>query len=106
MRNPEQKSKEQGTDRPGLFGINYIMPFIRPYGRKTVVMLLLGFLSSLADTIFPLFNRYALNHFIPEQSLRGFPVFILLYVILLTISRRCRLAISTTTVSAMCWPEP
>ncbi|MEE1050989.1 MAG: ABC transporter transmembrane domain-containing protein, partial [Lachnospiraceae bacterium] len=85
MRNPEQKSKERGTDRPGLFGINYIMPFIRPYGRKTIVMLFLGFLSSLADTVFPLFNRYALNHFIPEQSLRGFPVFILLYVILLAL---------------------
>ena len=59
MRNQEQKSKEHSTDRPGLFGVNYIMPFIRPYGRKIVVMLLLGFLSSLADTIFPLFNRYA-----------------------------------------------
>ena len=85
LRNQEQKSKEHSTDRPGLFGINYIMPFIRPYGRKTVIMLFLGFLSSLADTIFPLFNRYALNHFIPEQSLRGFPVFILLYVILLAL---------------------
>ena len=85
MRDQEQKSKEHSADRPGLFGVNYIMPFIRPYGRKTVVMLLLGFLSSLADTIFPLFNRYALNHFIPEQSLRGFPVFILLYVILLAL---------------------
>ena len=85
VRVKDMKNKEHHTGRPGLFGVHYIMPFIRPYGRKTTVMLFLGFLSSLADTIFPLFNRYALNHFIPERSLRGFPVFILLYVILLAL---------------------
>ena len=47
-----KQARKQNTNRaesPGLFGIRYIMPFLRPYGRKTIVMLFLGFLSSLAD---------------------------------------------------------
>ena len=54
-----------------LFGIPKLMPFIRPYGKKLIFMIGLGILSSLADTIFPLFNSYAIDHFIAQRTTRG-----------------------------------
>ena len=63
-----------------LFGIPKLMPFIRPYGKKLIFMIGLGILSSLADTIFPLFNSYAIDHFIAQRTTRGIVYFVLLYL--------------------------
>lgn len=63
-----------------LFGIPKLMPFIRPYARTVILMIVLGALSSLADTIFPLFNQYAIDHFIAHGTLRGLPMFVGLYL--------------------------
>ena len=62
-----------------LFGIPKLMPFIKPYGRTVILMIVLGILSSLADTVFPLFNRYALDHFIAGRTMQGIGLFVLLY---------------------------
>ena len=45
-------------------------------------MILLGGLSSVIDALYPLFNRYALDHFIADRTLTGIGVFIALYVCL------------------------
>ncbi len=63
-----------------LFGIPKLMPFIRPYGKKLIFMILLGALSSLADTVFPLFNSYAIDHFIAHKTTGGIVYFVLLYL--------------------------
>ena len=63
-----------------LFGIPKLMPFIRPYGKKLIFMILLGALSSLADTVFPLFNSYAIDHFIAHKTTGGLVYFVLLYL--------------------------
>ena len=41
--------------------------------------IVLGILSSLADSVYPLFNSYALNHFIAENTLDGLLYFVLAY---------------------------
>ena len=46
-------------------------------------MVILGALSSLADSLYPLFNRYALEHFVAGRTLEGLFVFIALDLILL-----------------------
>jgi len=66
-----------------LFGIPKIWPFLKPYRGAIILMVSLGFLSSLIDAIYPLFNRYALNHFVGGQTLEGIPVFIALYLAVL-----------------------
>ena len=63
-----------------MFGIPKLMPFIRPYGKKLIVMILLGILSSLADTIYPLFNSYAIDHFIAGRTVDGMVRFVALYL--------------------------
>ncbi|WP_248404209.1 ABC transporter ATP-binding protein [Butyrivibrio fibrisolvens] len=66
-------------------GIPKLLPYVRPYKKIIVQMVTLGMLSSLADSAYPLFNQYAINNFIGHGTLKGLPVFIALYVIVLTL---------------------
>ena len=63
-----------------FFGLGKMIPFIRPYIVGMLVMILLGTLSSVADSIYPLFNRYAINHYIALGTLDTLTTFILLYL--------------------------
>ena len=57
----------------------------RPYIKEMAVMITAGFICSACDSIFPLFNRYALDHFIALKTLDTLAVFIVLYAVLLMI---------------------
>ena len=61
------------------FGIPKILPYLKPYKKKMIGMMLLGFLVSAIDAIFPLFNRYAIDHFIGLQTLDTLGIFVTLY---------------------------
>ncbi len=50
------------------FGIPRILPFLGHVRKAIVGMVALALLSSLVDIILPLFQRYALDHFIGEQT--------------------------------------
>ena len=63
-----------------LLGIPALLPYLKPYRKTLVVMVLLGLVASGVDSIMPLFNRYALNHFIGEQTLDTMTVFIISYI--------------------------
>ncbi len=61
----------------------------RPYRRGHIAMLILGSVTTICDSIFPLFNRYAIDNFIGRMTLDFMTVFILLYVGLLLIQTVC-----------------
>ena len=67
------------------FGIPKLIPYVKPYRRKIILMVSLGILSSVADAVFPLFNRYALDHFVAEKTLQGLGFFCVLFVVLLVL---------------------
>ncbi|MBQ7371194.1 MAG: ABC transporter ATP-binding protein, partial [Blautia sp.] len=48
-------------------------------------MLLMGFGSSVIDAVYPLFNRYALNHFVAGKTLDTLGIFITLYLLILIV---------------------
>ncbi len=83
MTDERRKTGEQS--RLPFFGIGRILPVIKPYGFTICVMMLLGLLTSLADSVFPLFNRYAIDHFIAEKTLAGLGSFLGLYVLVLLV---------------------
>ena len=62
-----------------FFGVPRLFPYLKPYRLRIAVMILLGGLSSAIDALYPLFNRYALNHFVGERTLRGMGIFIAVY---------------------------
>ena len=66
-----------------FFGIPRLHPYIKQYYPKIIFMIILGILSSLVDSIYPIFNRYALDNFVGKQTLNGLTVFIILYVSIL-----------------------
>lgn len=63
-----------------LFGITKLWPFIKPYKKTMMIMIVTGIIPSLIDSVYPLFSQYALNHFIALQTLDTFKVFVLCYL--------------------------
>lgn len=39
------------------FGIPKLLPFVKPYKKIMISMIIMGALSSLIDSIYPLFNQ-------------------------------------------------
>ncbi len=68
-----------------LFGIPRLYPYIKQYIPKIIFMIALGVLSSLADSLFPIFNRYAIDNFVGKKILEGMTAFVLLYVFVLVL---------------------
>ncbi len=60
-----------------------MMTVSRPYRRALVVMIILGAFTTVCDSLFPLFNRYAIDNFIGKGTLDGLGIFTVLYVALL-----------------------
>lgn len=77
-----------------FFGLGKMIPFIRPYIVGMLVMILLGTLSSVADSIYPLFNRYAINHYVALGTLDTLTTFILLYLLVLFLQVICNVVSS------------
>ena len=66
-----------------FFGVPKLLPYIRPYMPMIVAMVTLGIISSLIDSIYPIFNRYALDNFVGKKTLEGLTTFVILYVAIL-----------------------
>ena len=73
-------TKKDKTSLP-FFGIPKILPYIRGYRKEILIMIGTGFLGSVIDVIIPLYQRYALNHFVAGRTLDTLPWFILIYVL-------------------------
>lgn len=67
------------------FGIPAILVYLRKYYKAMIEMIILGILSSVLDSVYPLFNRYALDHFIGLKTLDTITYFTILYIFLLVI---------------------
>ena len=78
----ENENKEKAVRLP-FFGIPVLWPIVKKYKKLLIRMIVLGLMVSSADAIYPLFNRYAINHFIGEKTLDTLPVFILGYFLIL-----------------------
>ena len=73
---PEQRSLP-------FFGLGKILPYLRKYRLATTLMVGCGLLSTGMDLLIPQFQRYALNHFIGENTTDTLPLFIGLYVLMI-----------------------
>ena len=79
------KKRQEKTSSKALpfFGIPKLFPYLKPYRKRMIRMIVLGAMCSSIDTVFPLFNRYALDHFAGEKTLEGLGGFIALYLAVL-----------------------
>ena len=73
------EEKQEFVSLP-YFGLNKLVPYLKPYKWIIASMILLSLLGALVDIILPLFQRYALNHYIAGNTLDTLVYFILTYV--------------------------
>lgn len=67
------------------FGIPKLIPFVKKYKKMMIGMVLMGIVSSLIDSIYPLFNQYALNHFVAENTTDTLVPFVIAYIAILIV---------------------
>ena len=76
------EDKQEYVSLP-YFGLNKLVPYLKPYKWTLISMVVLAFLGGLVDIILPLFQRYAINHYIAEGTLDTLPYFIMVYILVL-----------------------
>ncbi len=78
----KKDEKQEYVSLP-YFGLNKLIPYMRPYKWIVISMILLSLIGALVDIILPLFQRYALNHYIAENTLDTLGYFVASYVAVL-----------------------
>ena len=68
-----------------FFGIPKMIPLVKRFRKQVAIISISAFISGILDLLGPLFNRYALNHYVTESTLDTLPVFIVLYVLMLAL---------------------
>ena len=71
--------KKSSTKHLPFFGIGKILPYLNNYKRSLAIMILGSLMGSGVDIGVPIFQRYALNHFVGGGTLDTLPVFIIVY---------------------------
>lgn len=66
-----------------LFGIPRVLPYLKEHKKIFVWMIITTALASVIDSVYPLFNQYALNHFIARHTLDTIVIFTLGYVVMI-----------------------
>ena len=84
----DEELQTGGTKQTHLkwFGIPRLIPFLRPHRRLFFLLFAFGLAASATEILFPLFQRYAIDHYIAKGTLDTLPVFILLYVLVLAVA--------------------
>lgn len=64
-----------------FFGIGKIIPYMKKYRVVIMTMIICGLIGSLTDILYPVYQRYALNHFVGDMTIDTLPVFIGIYLL-------------------------
>ena len=73
--------EEKATKHLKFFGIGRIIPYLSKVRKLIAVMVIFGITGSLAETIVPLFQRYALDHYVAQGTFDTIVGFLLLYLL-------------------------
>lgn len=78
----------KGTNKTKLkfFGIGRIAPYLAKLKKLIVFMVFFGLMGSLTDIILPLFQRYALDHYVGLGTFDTIGVFLVLYVLTILVA--------------------
>ncbi len=77
---------EENSTHLKYFGIGRILPFLRSVRGKIFVMVFFGLTGSLTDIILPLFQRYALDHFVGLGKFDTLAYFLVAYILTILVA--------------------
>ncbi len=66
-----------------FFGIGRILPFLKPEKKHILIMVFFGLMGSVTDIVIPLFQRYALDHYVGLGIFDTIVWFIIAYLLTL-----------------------
>ncbi|MDO4413478.1 MAG: ABC transporter ATP-binding protein [Erysipelotrichaceae bacterium] len=78
-------SEENKNVHLPFFGIPKILPYVKKYRVRIAAMITMGIVASLIDSVFPMFTRYAIDHFIAEETLDTIGIFAVLFMAILIV---------------------
>ena len=79
-------AKETKKTKLKFFGIGRIAPYLAKLKKLIVFMVFFGLMGSLTDIILPLFQRYALDHYVGRGTFDTIGVFLVLYVLTILVA--------------------
>ena len=88
----EEKSRYDVKLR--MFGIPRLLPFLSKHKKMFAWMLITSVIASMIDSIYPLFNQYALDRFIGQRVLNGIAAFTVAYILMIVL--QCLLNFAST----------
>ena len=74
------KTETENKKSLPFFGIGRLLSFLKKYRMRFVGMIVFGLCGSAVDILIPLLQRYALDHFVAQNTLDTLVWFILLYI--------------------------
>jgi len=69
-----------------FFGIGKVLPFLRKVKKLLFLMVFFGLAGSATDIILPLFQRYALDHFIGLRTFDTIAWFVIVYLLIILLA--------------------
>ena len=85
LANPNRDDTVQNNKSFQLSTWKRLLPFLKPYRWLMMLLILTNIIISVVDVLLPLFQRYAVDHFIEQRSLAGFQTFIAGYVVVIVL---------------------
>ncbi len=85
MANPNRDDTVQNNKSFQFSTWKRLLPFLKPYRWLMLLLILTNIIISVVDVLLPLFQRYAVDHFIEQRSLAGFQTFIAGYVVVIVL---------------------
>ena len=85
MANPNRDDTVQNNKSFQISTWKRLLPFLKPYRWLMLLLILTNIIISVVDVLLPLFQRYAVDHFIEQRSLAGFQTLIAGYVVVIVL---------------------
>ncbi len=76
-------NEQKKTKGAKWFGIPNLVPYMRPYGKLIYWIELMAIYGRAMDAVIPLFQQYAIDHYIADSTLAGLGWFIGAYVVVI-----------------------
>ncbi len=78
--------EEQTKTHLKYFGIGRVLPYLRDVKKLLLIMIVCGLIGSIVDIVLPMFQRYALDHFVGLGVFDTIGIFVALYLITIAVA--------------------
>lgn len=75
-----------------------LFPFIKPYKKQMILIVIFMLICAIIDVVYPLFQQYAIDNFIKNNTTEGLWIFSAIYVVILALQVVCVILFSRSAM--------